>query len=145
MQHDPREIVSTRVIDAPREKVFRAWREPGHLTRWFGPNGFTSTFEHFDFRAGGDWKFTFHGPDGTDYANHFTFREVVQPSRIVIEHHSQPHFVLESDFEDVAGKTRVTWHQRFDSAEVRDRLAPICVPSNEQNFDRLEAELKRMD
>ena len=144
MQREPNEVLSTRVIDAPRDKVFRAWSEPTHLTRWFGPDGFTSTFKHFDFRTGGEWKFTFHGPDGKDYENHFVFREVA-PSRIVLEHHSQPHFVLESLHEEVDGRTRITWHQRFDSAEVRDRLAPICVPANEQNFDRLTAELHRMD
>lgn len=143
MKPDPSEIVSTRVIDAPAEKIFRAWREPTHLTRWFGPDGFTSTFAQFDFRPGGDWKFTFHGPDGKTYENHMVFRET-HASRVVIEHLSQPHFVLESIHEAVPGGTRVTWHQRFDSADVRDKLAAICVPANEQNFDRLEAELKRM-
>jgi len=140
---DPNEIVSTRVIDAPAEKIFRAWRDPAHLTRWFGPDGFTSTFHHFDFRAGGEWKFTFHGPDGKNYENEFVFRET-QPSRVVIEHLSQPHFVLESLHEEEGGRTRITWHQRFDSPDVRDKLAHVCVPANEQNFDRLEAELKRM-
>jgi len=143
MNHDPREILSTRLIDATREQVFAAWRDPQRLKRWFGPNGFTSTFKQFDFRSGGDWKFTFHGPDGKDYENEFVFREVAEPSRIVIEHNSQPHFLLESLHEDVDGRTRITWHQRFDTPEVRDKLASICVPANEQNFDRLEAELKR--
>ena len=143
MNPDPREVLSTRVIDAPPEKVFRAWQEAAHLTRWFGPDGFTSTFRQFDFRPGGDWNFIFHGPDGKEYDNHFVFREV-DPSRIVVEHLSQPHFVLESLHEEVDGGTRITWHQRFDSQEVRDKLAAICVPANEQNFDRLQAELERM-
>jgi uncharacterized protein YndB with AHSA1/START domain len=63
---DPREIASGRVIDAPRRKVFKAFADPTHLARWWGPKGFRNTFEEFDFRPGGTWRFTMHGPDGTD-------------------------------------------------------------------------------
>ena len=69
---DPREIVSGRVIDAPRRKVFKAFADPTHLARWWGPKGFRNTFEEFDFRPGGTWRFTMHGPDGVDYQNKIT-------------------------------------------------------------------------
>lgn len=142
--HDPREIVTTRLVDATREHVLRAYEEPQRLARWWGPKGFRSTFEHFDFRPGGEWKFMFHGPDGKEYPNHCTWREIERPSRIVLEHVSQPHFVLTMTFAPEVGRTRITWRQRFDTPEVRERLAPVCVPSNEENLDRLEAELARM-
>jgi uncharacterized protein YndB with AHSA1/START domain len=136
-------ILSTRVIDAPREKVFAAYENIDSLARWWGPDGFSQTVECFDFRPGGDWKFMFHGPGGKDYPNHQVWREIEKPSRIVVEHVSNPHYVMTMTLEDLGGKTRLTWHQRFDSPKVRDGLAPVCVPANEQNFDRLEAELKR--
>src|ERR1700719_2371167 len=62
-----REIVITRVISAPRELVFEAFTEVRHLSRWWGPEGFTTTTRAFEFRVGGEWDFVMHGPDGTDY------------------------------------------------------------------------------
>ena len=66
-----REIVTTRVIDAPRERVFKAWTDPEHLAQWWGPKGFTNTFQEFDMRPGGAWRFVMPGPDGVDYKNVF--------------------------------------------------------------------------
>src|SRR5438128_4540492 len=60
-----REIVITRVVDAPRELVFEAFTEVRHLSRWWGPEGFTTTTRAFEFRVGGEWDFVMHGPDGT--------------------------------------------------------------------------------
>ena len=62
-----REIVISRVIDAPRELVFEAFTEVRHLSRWWGPEGFTTTTRSFEFRVGGAWDFVMHGPDRTDY------------------------------------------------------------------------------
>src|ERR1700674_1521351 len=62
-----REIVISRVISAPRELVFEAFTEVRHLSRWWGPEGFTTTTRAFEFRVGGEWVFVMHGPDGTDY------------------------------------------------------------------------------
>ncbi len=61
------ELVITRVFDAPRELVFKAWTEPGRLVQWWGPNGFTVTIQEMDVRPGGEWNLILHGPDGTDY------------------------------------------------------------------------------
>jgi predicted lactoylglutathione lyase/uncharacterized protein YndB with AHSA1/START domain len=138
---DPRDIISTRLIDRTREEIFGAFRDPTLLAQWFGPRGFTNTFDTFEFRAGGEWKFTMHGPDGTDYANHNRFESIDTPSRIVIRHVSDPHFTLTTELTPEGGKTRVTWTQRFETAELREQLAAVCVPANEQNFDRLEAVL----
>ena len=81
-----REIVISRLISAPRELVFEAFTEVRHLSRWWGPDGFTTTTHSFDFREGGVWDFVMHGPDGTDYQEWITWTEIVRPERIVILH-----------------------------------------------------------
>ena len=78
-----REIVLTRVFDAPREVVWKAWTDPQHIVKWWGPNGFTDTIETMAVRPGGTWKHVMHGPDGTDYANNSRYLEVVKPERLV--------------------------------------------------------------
>lgn len=140
---DPRDIISERLFEAPREQIFRAFAEPERLARWWGPKDFRNSFHQFEFRAGGEWNFTMHGPDGTAYDNRSVFQEIDPPWRIVIRVNG-PHFTLTVSLTPEDGKTRVHWRQRFESARVREQLAPICIPANEQNFDRLEAELARM-
>ncbi len=145
MEHDPaREIVSSRVIDVPRERVFKAFTDPACLAKWWGPSGFTNTFETCDIRPGGAWRFVMHGPDGKYYPNESVFREVVAPERIVIEHLSTPRFTLTATLAEEAGKTRLTWRGLFESAAVCAAVRVFAVPANEQNFDRLQAELAKM-
>jgi uncharacterized protein YndB with AHSA1/START domain len=81
-----REIVVSRLIDAPRELVFEAFTEVRHLSRWWGPEGFSTTSRAFEFRVGGVWDFVMHGPDGTDYQEWITWTEIVQPERIALLH-----------------------------------------------------------
>lgn len=81
-----RTIVVSRMIDAPRELVFEAFTEVRHLSQWWGPSGFTTTTASFQFRAGGVWNFTMHGPDGTDYPEWITFVEITPPERITLRH-----------------------------------------------------------
>jgi uncharacterized protein YndB with AHSA1/START domain len=140
-----REIVSTRVLDAPRELVFRAFSEPDHLACWWGPKGFRNTFHEFDPRPGGFWRFTMHGPAGSDYENESVFVEIVRPERIVFRHLEPVHgFQMTILFAEQDGKTRLTWRMLFDSAAERDRVEAFVVPANEQNFDRLEEHLTQM-
>ncbi len=139
-----REIVSTRVVDAARAIVFKAFSNPDHLVRWWGRKGFTNTFQEFDLRPGGTWRFVMHGPDGADYPNKSVFVEIVDPERIVFEHVSGPHFQMTIALAEQAGKTKITWRMLFESAAERDKVAKFAVEANEQNFDRLEAELARM-
>jgi uncharacterized protein YndB with AHSA1/START domain len=137
-----RAFIHSRRIDAAPERVFRAFSEPAHLARWWGPSGFTSTFEVFDLRPGGAWRFVLHGPDGTDYPNECVFVEVVVPERIVFEPLSGHHFEMTLTFEaDAAGGTLVGWRQVFDSAAERERIAAVVTEANEQNLDRLAAEV----
>lgn len=139
-----REFLHTRLIEAPREQVFAAIAEPARLARWWGPNGFTSTFKVFEFRPGGTWRLVLHGADGTDHPNENRFAEIVAPERIVIEHLGTPHhFELTITFVVEGAGTRVGWRQRFDTAAEKQRIAAFVAPANEQNLDRLAAEVSR--
>lgn len=140
-----RECATSRLIDAPPARVFRAIASPEHLARWWGPNGFSSTFELFEFRPDGAWRFTLHGPDGTDYPNHNLFREIT-PDRVLIEHLSDDHhFFLTITLTLEGTGTRVGWQQVFDSAEHRKQIATFVLPANEENLDRLTAEVHNVD
>lgn len=138
-----RNIVSERVFDASCEQVFAAWSDPGRLTRWWGPAGFTSTFEVFDQRPGGVWRFELHSPEGVSFPNEVVFVDVRKPERIVFDHVSAPQFRVTATFANEGGKTRLTFRMTFKTAAECDKIRPIAVPANEQNFDRLEAELTR--
>jgi uncharacterized protein YndB with AHSA1/START domain len=81
-----REVAISRVIDAPRELVFEAFTEVRHLSKWWGPEGFTTSTRSFEFRVGGEWIFVMHGPDGTDYQEWISFTEIVPSERIALLH-----------------------------------------------------------
>jgi len=80
---EDRVLVLTRVFDAPRELVFRAWTEPAHLARWWGPAGFTLPVCTQDFRRGGAYRFCMRAPDGSDHWVWGVYREIVAPERLV--------------------------------------------------------------
>lgn len=146
-----REIVSTRWIAASRAKIYQAFIDPTIMTKWWGPQGFTNTFEVFEPRPGGDWRLIMHGPDGSDYLNVWRIVELVEPERIVLDHVKPMHrFLLTMTLDDepaaesgIAG-TRLTWRMEFDSAAEVERIRPYVPAANEQNFDRLEAQLAAM-
>ena len=122
-----REIVLTRVFDAPRELLWQVWTDPEHVVRWWGPGGFTTTTQHMEVKPGGVWRFTMHGPDGRDYANRITYLEVNAPARLVYRHggdqECEPvHFtvVVTFDVEGDGRQTRVTMRSVFPSANARD-------------------------
>ena len=81
-----------RVLNASREQVVHAFREPEHFVQWWGPTGFRSTIHSFDFRQGGRLHLTLHGPDGADYENEYVVEEFVEPERIVISHPDPAHY-----------------------------------------------------
>lgn len=137
-----RELVTSRVIAAPRSRVYAAFADPAQLARWWGPEGFTNTFETFDLHPGGTWRFVMHGPDGADYPNESVFVEVVPEQRVVFNHVSSPAFEMSITFSDHGPRTAVGWRQRFASADECRRIAAIAVPANEQNLDRLAALLR---
>lgn len=134
-------FTTSRLIPAPPEAVFAAF-EPERLARWWGPAGFTNTFHRCELEAGGQWDYEMHGPDGATFRNESRFREVTPPTRVVIEHLSNPVYILEIDLAPAdAGGTDVSWCQTFDKPAVALNIARIVVPANEENLDRLTAEV----
>lgn len=138
------EIISSREFDFPRELVFRAWTTPELLARWWGPQGFTNTFHECDIKPGGTWRFVMHGPNGVDYPNHSVFVEIVPPERVVLDHLSGHKFRVTATFEDLDGRTGVTFRQLFKKAAAFEQAKAYCVEGNEQNFDRLGALLAEL-
>src|SRR4051812_11212948 len=140
-----RELISSRIFNAPRELVFKAWTDPGHLQKWWGPKGFTNTFHAFDSRPGGEWNFIMHGPDGTDYKNKSVFVEIKKPERIVFDHVSGPLFRATVNFTETApGKTKVVWSMLFNSPEEFERIKVFAVPGNLENLEKLDSHLVTM-
>lgn len=140
-----RSSITRRVIDAPCDVVFRAFSDPEKLARWWGPEGFRNSFSEFDLREGGYWRFTMHGPDGTDYPNESRFIEVVPGDRVVIEHLLGHHFILTITFVADGDSTVVGWRQTFDSIEHYQEIRDLVARANEQNLDRLESVIKGIE
>jgi uncharacterized protein YndB with AHSA1/START domain len=146
-----REIVITRVLAAPRELVFDAFTDDRHIGQWWGPNGFTTTTYEKDVRPGGSWRFTMHGPDGTDYPNYVAYREVVRPERLAYAHGTAPgepaKFDVTVTFEDAGeGKTKVTLHSVFPTPEARDFVVREhgAIEGGRQTLQRLDEHLAAM-
>lgn len=138
---DGAEIVTVRVLDAPRERVFAAWTDPDELARWWGPEGFTNTFDEFDPRPGGRWRFVMHGPDGTDYKNESVFVEVAAPERIVFDPVVGHKFRVTATFAETDGGTEVTFRMTFPTAAECDKVRGFVPQANAEVFDRLAAVL----
>lgn len=134
---------TSREIPATVEQVFAAFSDPERLARWWGPAGFTNTFRLFEFRNGGRWSYTMHGPKAGNYPNESVFAEIESPSRIVIEHVSEPKYRLTIGLAVSTTGTIVSWAQAFEKPEVARRIEHIVVPANEENLDRLSVEVLR--
>jgi uncharacterized protein YndB with AHSA1/START domain len=124
-----RVLVITRVFDAPRSLVFKAWTEPKHLVHWWGPRGFTSTILANDVRPGGAYRFHMRGPEGDDHWSQGVYQEIVEPERLVMSWNwadangqpTSPETLLTVTFEEQEGKTKLTLRQAvFESVTARD-------------------------
>ena len=133
---------TSRKIPATAEEIFAAF-QPQRLARWWGPNGFTNTFTHYEFKNGGRWSLTMHGPDGKSYPNENVFAEIDAPKKVVIQHVSEPKFRLTITLETSTDGTVVFWTQEFENSEVARQIEHIVVPANNQNLERLAEELVR--
>ena len=145
------ELVISRVFDAPRDLVWKAWTDPRRIAVWWGPSGFGNTVKSMDVRAGGEWLFTMHGPDGTDYPSHVRYREVEAPSELAYLHGeegSHSFFQVRVSFAESAGapgKTDVVYRMAFPTAEGK-RLAVEKYGAAEglsQTMGRLETYLRK--
>jgi uncharacterized protein YndB with AHSA1/START domain len=128
-QTEERVLVLTRIFDAPRDLVWKAWTEPERVVQWMGPRGFTSTILKADFRPGGAYRFHMRGPDGTDHWQQGVYREIVEPERIVCTYAwadaegkaTRPETLLTVSFAEQGDRTMLTLHQAvFESVTARD-------------------------
>jgi uncharacterized protein YndB with AHSA1/START domain len=131
----------SRDIPATPEIVFSAIQDPARLARWWGPDGFTNTFHTFEFRRGGSWLFTMHGPDGVDYPNQSEFLEIAPNSMVRIRHVNLPHFELSISLEPSATGTCVSWVGVFENHEFAENMRQFLESANEQNLNRLMLEV----
>ena len=136
-----REIVITRVFDAPRELVFDAWTDREAVAQWFGPNGFTMTLREMDVRPDGVWSFIFHGPDGTDYDNKITFTEVDRPERLKYWHGTSENpreFEVTVTFVVQGKGTKLILRSLFPTQEARDKKTEFgAIEGGNQTLERL--------
>ena len=138
-----REIIVNRTVEAPRELVWQAWTRPEHIAQWWGPNGFTNTVHEMDVRVGGVFRVTMHGW-GQDFPNLMTYIEVVEPERLVYDHGDgsadDPYgFRQTVTFTERDGKTEVTMHLVFATAEARDHAVEQfgAIEGGQQTLARL--------
>jgi uncharacterized protein YndB with AHSA1/START domain len=145
-----REIVISRLLNAPRELVFEAWTKPEHIINWWGPNGFTNTIYEMEVKPGGVWRFMMHGPNETNYPNRITFIEVVKPERLTYWHgedaDNDPNkFYVIITFEAQGKKTNLTMRSILKSAEALAEVKKFgAIEGGQQTINKLEAYLQRM-
>jgi uncharacterized protein YndB with AHSA1/START domain len=146
-----REVLIERIVDAPREMVWKAWTDPRQVVQWWGPTGFTTTIEQMDVRPGGVWQYVMHGPDGTNYPNRSVFIEIVPPERIVYAHGGgaagqvAAEFEMSWTFEALGQRTRISIHMLFPSAAARDRVVQQygAIEGGHQTLQRLDTYLSQ--
>jgi uncharacterized protein YndB with AHSA1/START domain len=154
-----RHVTITRIFDAPRELVFKAWTDPAHMAAWWGPKGFTNPVCDMDVRIGGAIRIVMRGPNGVEYPMTGDFREIIPPERLVfmcVARDAQENPLLESlttvTFEDLGGKTKLTMDahaigiapiapQMLAGMEIGwtqsiDRLGDLVAVMKEDAFDR---------
>ena len=146
-----REIVLSRVIAAPRSLVFKAWTDPEHLPRWFGPAGFKVETQEIDIRVGGRWRFVFTGPDGTRYDNRIVFPKVEAPRLLEMDHGQDKdddpgRFRVIVTFDEQSdGKTVLTLRQLHPTKAQRDAgIGFGAVEFGYQTLDKLALHLAAM-
>jgi uncharacterized protein YndB with AHSA1/START domain len=140
-----REIVISRVFDAPLEMVWDAWTDPNQVVKWWGPRGFTTTIHEMDVRPGGVWHHTMHGPDGANYPGKSVFAEVIKHKRIDLTHSGgkeggpSANFHSTWTFEVEGDQTKVTIRMVFDSTQARDMVIKEfgAIEGGKQTLQRL--------
>lgn len=146
-----RTIHVSREFDAPRELVFEAFSQPEHIGKWWGPNGFSTTTKSMNFEVGGEWIFTMHGPDGTDYPNRVVYTEIKKPELLKYDHFAdnadegnEPHFKQTITFKENGGKTTVELNMLFPSADQKKEASKFgAVEGGHQTLARLAEFLEK--
>ena len=141
---DNRTLSTSRTLPYLPQAVYDAFASAPELASWWGPDGFSNTFEKFDFTVGGRWIFVMHGPDGSNYANQSYFEALEPAAKVVIRHDCAPYFTLTVGLTPAADGTDLTWTQTFDDAKTAQAVQSIVGTANEQNLDRLTQALARL-
>jgi uncharacterized protein YndB with AHSA1/START domain len=147
-----RELVITRIFNAPRELVFEMWTNPEHLTRWWGPTDFTLPSCEIDFKVGGKYRYCMHAPDGEDHWVWGVYQEITPPEKLIFtwdredpDGTPRSKSTVTLTFEDAEGKTKFTLRQgtfehQWDCDEhsegwtqTLDRLAALVETANDEN------------
>ena len=148
-----RRLEIEREFDAPRELVWKMFADPYHLSRWWGPKGFTNPVVELDFREGGRWYHVMRGPDGRDYPADSEFVEIAPPDRIVYRNRQveaaafgdnpPPSFLRVITFAALPGnRTRLTLDAYFDTAANKDAVTRRGFREGTlESYDRLAAHL----
>lgn len=144
-----REVVMTRVVDAPRRLVFEAWTSPEHVPHWMlGPDGWTMPVCEIDLRPGGEWHFVWRRPDGTEMEMRGVYREVAPPERLVSTESwggDWPETLNTLILSEVEGKSTITSTILYPSKEARDAALETGMKEGaSQSFDRLDEHLRTM-
>lgn len=148
-------FVTERLFDAPRSLVWNVWTTPEHLAQWWGPKGWTLPVCQVDLRPGGVWLYCMRGPDGTESWGRATYREIVEPERLVYEDsfvdaegnplEGMPELVVTVLFEEADGKTKVISRTDFASAAALEQVLSMGMEEGfAETWDRLEAYLAQL-
>jgi len=142
-QSTDREVLSSRVIDAPINVIYNFFANAELLKTWWGPEGFTNTIHEFDLKPGGKWILTMHGPEKGNYENSSIFTKVVPNQLVAWTRLSQPLFDMEVGFEALDDdQTLISFKMIFASVEECEKMRKFVAPKNEENFDRLQRVIK---
>ncbi|GAA4469245.1 SRPBCC family protein [Nemorincola caseinilytica] len=146
MKKTDKSLFIERTLNAPVSLVWKAFTDPAHIAKWWGPNDFSNTIYTMDLRPGGAWELVMHGPDGTDYKNKSIFTEVVENELIAYDHVSGPKFHATIRFRADGDSTHLSWHMEFDSPEQLDKVIEQFKADKglEQNIEKLEKHLGSM-
>lgn len=146
-----REIVISRVIDAPRDLVYAAWADPAQIQEWFGPEGMVIETREIDLKPGGVWRFDMVAADGTRYSNRMVFLRMEAPQQIEVEHGSDEDndpgkFRMLVTFDEQSnGKTVVTLRQMHPSREQREGTIGFgAVEYGGQTLEKLSRHVARL-
>ncbi|AYV56638.1 hypothetical protein CH370_16900 [Leptospira kmetyi] len=157
-----RELILSRIFDAPKNLVYRVWTDPKHIVFWWGPKDFTNPICEVDLKVGGKYRLVMRSPEGIDYPLQGVYLEIVENEKIVstdvMDDHpvewmnelkekldgspDSPNFTATVTFEEYRGKTKVTIRSTFASNKVRDAFQAMgMIEGWSESLVRFEAEL----
>ena len=135
------EVRFTRLLEAPRSLVWKAHVTPGMVEKWWGPEGFTTTTHEIKIQTGGVWRYTMHGPDGTDYPNKLAYTEVKPEDYFVADHgdFEKVHFKVRTDlFAEGPERRKLVSVMKFATQVQRDETAKFAEGGHASTMQRLE-------